>query len=119
MVGVPMAAIAMSLEVFGPQYGPPTILACGLTYVLTLRLTVYERQLARGRDIVGEGSGRVALATPSSTSIAPVVAPTSQRQAVISRPPPAAEHRTPGSKSSSSSSSSKPSSKPSSKRRKR
>lgn len=43
LVGVPMAAIAMSLELFGPQYGPPTILACGLTYVLTLRLSVYDR----------------------------------------------------------------------------
>lgn len=44
MVGVPLAAIALVLEVFGPQYGPPTILACGLTYVVTLRLSVYEQR---------------------------------------------------------------------------
>lgn len=49
MVGVPMAAIALSLEVFGPQYGPPTILACGLTYVLTLRLSIYDLDEAPAR----------------------------------------------------------------------
>ena len=44
MVGVPLAAIALVLEIFGTPYGPPAILACGVTYVLTLRLTVYEGQ---------------------------------------------------------------------------
>jgi CIC family chloride channel protein len=32
------------LEVFGAPYGPPAILACGVTYVLTLRLKVYSNQ---------------------------------------------------------------------------
>ncbi|WP_275583506.1 chloride channel protein [Archangium primigenium] len=44
MVGVPLAAIALVLEVFGATYGPPAVLACGLTYVLTLRLRVYKEQ---------------------------------------------------------------------------
>lgn len=44
MVGVPMAAIALVLEIFGTPYGPPAILACGVTYVLTLRLSVYGNQ---------------------------------------------------------------------------
>ncbi|ACY18243.1 chloride channel protein [Haliangium ochraceum] len=44
VIGVPMAAIALVLEVFGPAYGPPTALACGVTYVLTLRIKVYGAQ---------------------------------------------------------------------------
>lgn len=44
VVGVPLAAIALVLEVFGPAYGPPAILACGVTYVLSLRFTVYRQQ---------------------------------------------------------------------------
>lgn len=44
VVGVPLAAIALVLEVFGPQYGPPAALACGVTYVLTLRIKVYGAQ---------------------------------------------------------------------------
>ncbi len=42
VIGVPLAAIALVLEVFGSPYGPPAILACGVTYVLTLRMTVYR-----------------------------------------------------------------------------
>lgn len=61
MVGVPMAAIALTLEVFGPQYGPPTILACGLTYVLTLRLSVYDRQEVRGRAVEDTGEDEVTV----------------------------------------------------------
>lgn len=44
VVGVPLAAIALVIEVFGSPYGPPAILACGVTYVLTLRLQVYSQQ---------------------------------------------------------------------------
>ncbi|HVG59409.1 MAG TPA: chloride channel protein [Hyalangium sp.] len=44
VVGVPLAAIALVLEVFGAEYGPPAILACGVTYVLTLRLSIYKEQ---------------------------------------------------------------------------
>jgi CIC family chloride channel protein len=44
VVGVPLAAIALVLEVFGASFGPPAALACGLTYVLTLRLTIYRNQ---------------------------------------------------------------------------
>lgn len=44
VVGVPLAAIALVLEVFGRTYGPPAALACGMTYVLTLRIKVYKTQ---------------------------------------------------------------------------
>ncbi|TNF30483.1 MAG: chloride channel protein [Deltaproteobacteria bacterium] len=44
VVGVPMAAIALVLEIFGPAYGPPAVLACGLTYVVTLRFSLYGTQ---------------------------------------------------------------------------
>ncbi|WP_239014805.1 chloride channel protein [Archangium violaceum] len=44
VVGVPLAAIALVLEVFGSEYGPPAVLACGVTYVLTLRLSIYNEQ---------------------------------------------------------------------------
>ncbi|MFP2901811.1 chloride channel protein [Corallococcus sp. 4LFB] len=44
VVGVPLAAIALVLEVFGSAYGPPAVLACCVTYVLTLRLSVYNEQ---------------------------------------------------------------------------
>jgi CIC family chloride channel protein len=44
VIGVPLAAIALVLEVFGSSFGPPAILACGLTYVLTVRIHVYQTQ---------------------------------------------------------------------------
>ncbi len=44
VIGVPLASIALVLEVFGPAYGPPAALACAMTYVLTLRLKVYRQQ---------------------------------------------------------------------------
>lgn len=42
VIGVPLAAIALVLEIFGTEYGPPAILACGLTYVFSLRMRVYR-----------------------------------------------------------------------------
>ncbi len=50
VVGVPLAAIALALEVFGSEYGPPAVLACGVTYVLTLRLSIYREQLREGAE---------------------------------------------------------------------
>ena len=44
VIGVPLASIALVLEVFGKAYGPPAILACGVTYLLTLKFTLYESQ---------------------------------------------------------------------------
>lgn len=43
VVGVPLAAIALIFEVFGKSFGPPAILACGVTYLLTLKLKIYQR----------------------------------------------------------------------------
>ncbi|MBK7584770.1 MAG: chloride channel protein [Myxococcales bacterium] len=57
MVGVPLAAIALVLEVFGAPYGPPAILACGVTYVLTLRLSVYETQRMSPTPVGDETGG--------------------------------------------------------------
>lgn len=44
MIGVPLAAIALVLEVFGPAYGPAAALSCAMTYVFTLRIKVYASQ---------------------------------------------------------------------------
>jgi CIC family chloride channel protein len=75
MVGVPMAAIALTLEVFGPAYGPPTILACGLTYVLTLRLSVYDRQEARGRAIDDTGEDEITVPPVQASQVPTPAAP--------------------------------------------
>lgn len=58
VVGVPLAAIALVLEVFGAAYGPPAILAVGLTYVLTVRFTVYRTQ-RRAADPTADETGGV------------------------------------------------------------
>lgn len=52
VVGVPLAAIALVFEVFGKSYGPPAILACGVTYLLTLKIRIYRQQknAARAAD---------------------------------------------------------------------
>lgn len=44
VVGVPLAAIALVFEVFGKAFGPPAILAVGVTYLLTLRFKIYGAQ---------------------------------------------------------------------------
>lgn len=44
VVGVPLAAVALVLEVFGKTFGPPAILASGFTYLVTLRLKLYAAQ---------------------------------------------------------------------------
>lgn len=48
VVGVPLAAIALVFEVFGKSFGPPAILACGVTYLLTLKVKVYKSASAAG-----------------------------------------------------------------------
>lgn len=58
VVGVPLSAMAFVLEVFGKQYGPPTLLAVGLTYLITLRLK-------RG------SAARAAAAPPAGPEAAP------------------------------------------------
>ncbi len=44
VIGVPLAAIALVFEVFGKSFGPPAILACGVTYLLTLKFKIYGAQ---------------------------------------------------------------------------
>lgn len=72
VVGVPLAAIALVFEVFGRVFGPPAILACGLTYLLTLKFKVYE---ARRAEAAPAEPGREAVdpaVEPATTvSVAP------------------------------------------------
>ena len=56
VVGVPLAAMAFVLEVFGKSYGPPAILACGLTYLLTLRLKLHGARWAPARRSPAPGT---------------------------------------------------------------
>lgn len=44
VVGVPIAAMALVFEVFGKAYGPPTILACGLTFIATIRFRHWAQE---------------------------------------------------------------------------
>jgi CIC family chloride channel protein len=44
VVGVPIAAMTLVLEVFGKAYGPPAILACGITYIVSLRLRLGQQE---------------------------------------------------------------------------
>lgn len=45
VVQVPLAAIALVMEVFGTAYGPPAIVACVLTYLLARRWKLYANQV--------------------------------------------------------------------------
>ena len=53
-----LAGFALVLEVFGPTYGPPAILACGVTYVLSLRLRIYKGQRMSADPDADETGGR-------------------------------------------------------------
>lgn len=44
VIGVPLAAIALVFEVFGKAFGPPAIVACGVTYLVTLKIKIYKHQ---------------------------------------------------------------------------
>ena len=44
VIGVPLAAIALVFEVFGKAFGPPAIVACGVTYLVTLKIKIYKYQ---------------------------------------------------------------------------
>lgn len=43
VVQVPLAAIALAIEVFGTNYGPPAIVSCVLTYLLARRWQLYAK----------------------------------------------------------------------------
>ena len=67
VVGVPLAAIALVLEVFGTHFGPPAALACGLTYVLTLRLTIYREQRRSPTPLADETGGEPMMIPPTES----------------------------------------------------
>ncbi|HRG97109.1 MAG TPA: chloride channel protein [Polyangiaceae bacterium] len=54
VVGVPLAAVALVLEVFGKAFGPPAILASGVTYLVTLRLRLYAAQRVSPNPLADE-----------------------------------------------------------------
>ena len=51
VVGVPLAAIALVFEVFGRVFGPPAILACGLTFYRFDDGTIYLHEYASLGDL--------------------------------------------------------------------
>lgn len=59
VVGVPLAAIALVFEVFGKAYGPPAILACGVTYLVTLKFKIYKQQRVSPDPEADETGGEV------------------------------------------------------------
>jgi CIC family chloride channel protein len=63
VIGVPLAATVLVLEVFGPQYGPAAALACGITHVLVARIRVYGAQRGSPGDDDDSDAG---LATGSA-----------------------------------------------------
>ncbi|MBN8611660.1 MAG: chloride channel protein [Deltaproteobacteria bacterium] len=77
VVGVPLAAIALVFEVFGRVFGPPAILACGLTYLLTLKFKVYEARAAEGTASVTQADheGVAAEGVRPDPAIEPAIAP--------------------------------------------
>lgn len=81
VVGVPLAAIALVFEVFGRVFGPPAILACGLTYLVTLKFKVYAAQRAVPSD---------PAPAPEDASDAEVSGPAPDL-AEAARPPPSAD----------------------------
>lgn len=59
VIGVPLSAIALVLEVFGKSFGPPAILAIGVTYLVTLRVKLYANQRMSPDPEGDETGGRV------------------------------------------------------------
>jgi CIC family chloride channel protein len=68
VLGVPLAAVALVLEVFGPQYGPSAALACGVTWALTLRIEVYGSQRRSPDAEADETGSALPPVLPSSSS---------------------------------------------------
>jgi CIC family chloride channel protein len=68
VLGVPLAAVALVLEVFGPQYGPSAALACGVTWALTLRIEVYGSQRRSPDPDADETSSALPPSLPSPSS---------------------------------------------------
>ena len=64
VVGVPIAAMALVFEVFGKAYGPPTILACGLTFIATVRFRMWEQENDGSLSAAGLGRLVVRLVSP-------------------------------------------------------
>jgi CIC family chloride channel protein len=68
VVGVPLAAIALVFEVFGKAYGPPAILACGLTYLVTLKVKIYKQQRTSPDPEADETGGAETESDPVTAS---------------------------------------------------
>ncbi|MBL8923647.1 MAG: chloride channel protein [Myxococcaceae bacterium] len=55
VVGVPISAMALVFEVFGKAWGPPAILACGVTFIATTRLRLWGQEGSPFARLVGAG----------------------------------------------------------------
>lgn len=53
VVGVPISAMALVFEVFGKAWGPPAILACGVTFIATTRLRLWSQEGSALARLVG------------------------------------------------------------------
>lgn len=71
VIGVPLSAIALVLEVFGKSFGPPAILAIGVTYLVTLRVKLYAGQRL-SPDPEGDETGGRASADGSHPAAGPL-----------------------------------------------
>lgn len=82
VIGVPLSAIALVLEVFGKSFGPPAILAIGVTYLVTLRVKLYANQRMSpdpegdetGGAVIGAGAPEAAVEADTE-EVAPPEAP--------------------------------------------
>jgi CIC family chloride channel protein len=57
LIRIPLTAIALTIEVFGPTYAPAAAMACALTYVISLRVQIYRNlpQVAKASSVKGTG----------------------------------------------------------------
>ncbi|NIR58506.1 MAG: chloride channel protein [Gammaproteobacteria bacterium] len=44
VIRVPLAAVALSIEVFGPAYVPAAALSCAITFLISVRVQIYRSQ---------------------------------------------------------------------------
>jgi CIC family chloride channel protein len=68
VIGVPLSAIALVLEVFGKQFGPPALLAVGVTYLVTLKFKLYK---APGAEVPNDIPVESATTEPTLAQVAP------------------------------------------------
>ena len=84
--GGPLAASALVFEVFGRLFGPPAILACGLTCLGTIKFKVYEARAAEGTR-ASLAPSVSSEASPPSGGVADVASVDPSVEPAIASPP--------------------------------